>query len=349
MKTVVKQTGPMVRGVAAVTLALLLSCGICRAETTLRIADSLPSGHFIATELTRPFIDQVQKDSNGQLKLQYFPGEQLGKAKDLLMLTQSGVADIGYVGPSYVSDKMPLSAAFELPGAFRDDCQGVRALWAMTHDGGFLQKGEFERNHVIPLLVLMLPRYQVLLSSGKPVGSVAGLAGLKVRSAGGAMDFMLRRLSMVPVKMTPPEIYESLSRGTIDGAVLPYSSALSYGLANLVKQGTVGGNFGTVVLTYSISESRWKGLSDKERSILMSAGKKESLNACKRFETIESQSLDKFKAQGMKVVPFTAADHKVMEDAFTDVGHQWASSLDSRGKPGTQMLNEMEKALAAAR
>ncbi|MGF6645929.1 MULTISPECIES: TRAP transporter substrate-binding protein [Paraburkholderia] len=329
--------------------ALTLACCNVHAETTLRLADSLPNGHFIASELTRPFIDQVQRDSKGQLKLQYFPGEQLGKAKDMLMLTQSGVVDIGYVGPSYVSDKMPLSAAFELPGAFKDDCQGTRALWAMTHDGGFLQKSEFEPNHVIPLLILMLPRYQILLSSKKPASGVQGLAGFKVRSAGGAMDFMLHNLSMVPVRMTPPEVYESLSRGTIDGAVFPYSSALAYGLSNLVRQGTVGGSFGTVVLTYSISENRWKQLSVNERTVLMTAGKENSLNACKRFETTENQSIDKFKAQGMRVISFTAADQTLMDSAFSKVGREWASGLDSRGRPGTRMLGEMEKALAAAK
>lgn len=39
----------------------------------------------------------------------------MGKAKDLLSLTQSGVLDIGYVGPSYVSDKLPLFSVGELP------------------------------------------------------------------------------------------------------------------------------------------------------------------------------------------------------------------------------------------
>jgi hypothetical protein len=39
----------------------------------------------------------------------------LGKAKDLLALTQAGVIDIAYVAPGFVSDKMPLSVVAELP------------------------------------------------------------------------------------------------------------------------------------------------------------------------------------------------------------------------------------------
>ncbi|KAA0890865.1 hypothetical protein [Pusillimonas sp. ANT_WB101] len=101
--------------------------------TTLRIADSLPNGSYIYKLVTQPFMEQVEKETNGKIKFQYFPGQQLGKAKDMLKLTQTGMADIGYIGPSYILDKMPLSSTFELPGAFSDDsCQGFKAFWNMT-------------------------------------------------------------------------------------------------------------------------------------------------------------------------------------------------------------------------
>lgn len=126
----------------------------------------------------------MEKQSQGRLKLQYFPAEQLGKAKDLLMLTQAGAADIGYVGSDCASDKMPLTAAFELPGVFKDYCQGTHALWSVTHGDGYLAKKEFAPNHVIPLLTFMLPAYQVVLSSARPAAKLQDLRGLKVRSAG---------------------------------------------------------------------------------------------------------------------------------------------------------------------
>lgn len=76
-----------------------------RAEVvTLRIADSFPAGHVFHKVLTVPFMEEVEKESDGQIKFQHFPGEQIGKAKDMLTLTQTGV-DIGSVMPDYVSDK----------------------------------------------------------------------------------------------------------------------------------------------------------------------------------------------------------------------------------------------------
>jgi TRAP-type C4-dicarboxylate transport system substrate-binding protein len=316
---------------------------------TLRIADSLPNGHIIHQVMTKPFIEAVEKESKGQIKIQHFPGEQLGKAKDLLALTQSGVADIGYIGPSYQSDKMPLSSALELPGAFADYCQGMSALWAMTHDGGYLQTKEFAPNRVIPIMTLMLPPYQVLLSSAKPIESLQSLVGLKVRSAGGAMDFVLKDLSMVPIRMTPPEIYEALSRGTIDGALLPYQSANSYGITSMLKSGSRSENFGTVVLTYSVGETKWRQLPEDVRATLMRVGKEVSLSSCKGFLKAEDEGYKKAEDAGMKTIRFSPADKKELESAFSKAAQDWAVSLDKRGKPGTEALSAVKKALGEAR
>ena len=69
---------------------------------TLRVADSLPIGHIIIDTTTKPWIELVGKLSGGAIEIQYFPAEQLGKAKELLQVTQSGLVDVGYVGPSYI-------------------------------------------------------------------------------------------------------------------------------------------------------------------------------------------------------------------------------------------------------
>ena len=314
--------------------------------TTLRIADSLPSGSFIYKLVTKPFIEEVEKATNGEVKFQYFPGQQLGKAKDMLMLTQGGMADIGYVGPGYVLDKMPLSAAFELPGAFSDDsCQGFKAFWEMTHNGGFLEKNEFAPNGIIPLLSI-ITRHHVYISADKTIKSTQDLAGMKVRSSGGAMAFTVKELGMIPVSVSPPETYESMSRGTIDGAIFPAQSAFDYGLTDLIKSGTVKKHFAGVVLTYSIGEKAWKKLPKKTQDIMLQIGKKISTTSCVGFDAAEQEAIEKMKAKGMKVIKFDAAGDKVVDAAFERSSADWAKSLDARGKPGSATLAAMRKAVA---
>ena len=339
----------LIAALSVLCSALALTSSVAAQTVSLRIADTLPSGNVIHRYLALPYIEAVEKASAGRVKFQHFPGGQLGKASDMLTLTQSGLVDVGYVGPSYQSDKMPLSSLFELPGAFGDYCQGIRALWKMTHAGGFLDKNEFTPNKIVPLLVSILPAYQLTLSTSKKIETIKDLAGLKVRTVGGATEFLARNLGMVPVRMAPPEVYESMSRGTIDGGIAPYQSLASYGLVPLIKSGTVGSSFGAVVLTYSIGEAKFKSLPENVRTLLLNSGEQISINACKQFAAAETEAIDKVAAGGMKVIRFTAAEQKVLDREYEVTAADWAGSLDKRGKPGSDALAALKKAVAEAK
>jgi TRAP-type C4-dicarboxylate transport system substrate-binding protein len=329
----------------------VLASGTARADEptiTLRLADSLPIGHIIHEAVTKPFIAAVEKRTNGKVVISHFPAEQLGKAKDLLRLTQSGVVDIGYVVPSYASDKMPLTAVAELPGGFRDACQGTAAYWALTRDGNFLAEKEFAPNGIRPLITFALPTYQILLSTRKPINSLADIEGLKIRTAGGALDLMMRGIKAVPIRMSPPEIYESMSRGTLDGAMLGYQSAVSYDLIGLLKTGTLNEPLSSVVITYSISAAKWKALPESIRKILDEEGERITNESCVKFAHAEEQALAKAKDKGIKLIHFSPDDEKTMASVFDSVSHDWASGLDSRGKPGSEALKVWRAALKAA-
>ena len=200
-------------------------------------------------------MELVTKATNGQVTFQHYPAEQLGKAKDMAQLTVAGVADISYIVPSYSSDKYPLTAVAELPGIFDTECQGSLAFYKISHNGGILETKEFGPNQLRPLVTIALPAYQIQLATGRDVKTAKDLEGLKIRTTGGAMDLMMRSIGGVPVRMAAPEIYESLTRGTLDGMIFSYQSSVSYDFGKILKSGTEGLNFGTAIFTYSIGET----------------------------------------------------------------------------------------------
>src|SRR5690606_25050744 len=164
-----------IRTLMAVALAAgLAHAGQAAADVTLRVADSLPVGHFFSNYATKYWMEEITKRTKGEVKFQYYPAEQLGKAKDLLALTQSGVADVGYVVPSYASDKMPLTAVAELPGSFSDSCSATLAYEKLARDDGILAQKEFKPNGVRLMFTLVLPPYQVF-SGKKPIENIKSL------------------------------------------------------------------------------------------------------------------------------------------------------------------------------
>jgi len=80
-----------------------------------------------------------------------------------------------------------------------------------------------------------------------------------------------------------PEIYESLTRGTLDGVIFSYQS--SYPTISADPEiGHRRLNFGTAIFTYSIGEAKFKSLPENVRKVLVEAGEQTTREGCKRFE-----------------------------------------------------------------
>jgi len=330
------------RAVCAAAVVTLPLCAFAQGATTLRVADSLPVGHFFAEKGIKFWVEQVRKNTGNAIEMQYFPAEQLGKAKDMLQLATTGVADITYVVPSYVSDKMPLMTVSELPGMAATSCQGTQAFMKMVR-GGILDQKEMTPNGVIVLFAAVLEPYQAYAS--KPINSLDGFKGLKLRTAGAAQASTIKAIGGVPVSMAAPETYDSLARGTIDGVVFPSASLLAYDLPGRLKAGTMDVSFGTVVLTYTMSIKRFQSFPENVRKAMLAAGDATARNVCDFLDGTLAENRTKITAAGVTLFKLSAADKTRLDEASTGAQKEWAAQLDARGKPASAVLEAYRNAL----
>jgi TRAP-type C4-dicarboxylate transport system substrate-binding protein len=163
------------------------------------------------------------------------------------------------------------------------------------------------------------------------------------------MDLTLRQLNAVPVRVAPPEIYESMSRGTLDGALLSYQSVTSYHLPALLKSGTLGQDFGTVAVTFAIATATLNALPENVRQTLIDAGRWISETACKPFDRTEDASIATVRAAKVRLVEPVDSDKAQLATAFEQVRAEWARRLDARGKSGTATLKAFMDAASAAK
>ena len=328
---------------AALFIALCAT-GAAQAQTKIKIADSFPVGHYLPKYVTTPMMERLKALPAAKgIEFEYYPAEQMGKAKDFLSLVQSGVIDIAYVAPGFVSDKMPLSVVSELPLDFSGSCQGTMAYWNLAKPGGLLAKKEFEPNGIRLLFTIVLPPYQVV--TRKPFASLKDIEGMKIRASGSAKELVLKKLKAIPVLMPTPEVYESLSRGTIDGVLFPFNSLAPYDIHKLSKTGTIGENFGSFVANWVISEKRWATLPAGVQQELTAMGEQITRSTCAAVEKDEAGDIEKVKAAGVKLITLSAADKASVQSVMQEVSKDWADNLDKRGKSGTEVLNAFKAGL----
>jgi len=328
---------------AALATAALATTAKADDAIHLKIADSLPANHFLAKNGVHYFIEDVEKATNGKVVFDYFPGEQLGKARDMLDLTQNGVSDVGMVASAYASEKMPLSTVFELPGGFKSSCQGTLAYWKLSQEGQYFAENELKPNRVHLLFAYVNPPYQLFLNHD--FQSLDDLDGLKIRSASGPQDLLLRKLGAAPVRTTAVEVYEALSRGTVDGLVFPPPTAIVYDVQNFTKNVTRGENFGSVPVAYVISDRSWRKLSPELQKTILAVGEKTTQRICQMTDDDVATSFEKLAAKGANVIHLSEADNEKLQGVFAAVSDDWIQKLEERGKPAKAAYQAFQQAV----
>ena len=325
-------------------ICFVLPYGAVRAEILLKVADRYPAHHYISEAGAKVWMEKVTAATNGEVKFQYFPAEQLGKTKDMMALTLSGVTDVGEIATGYVTEKLPLSSVVELPESFATACQGSLAAYELSRPGGVMFDKEYGPQGLRVLLALTPSPYQIF--ARPKLQALADLKGVKLRSAGGGMDTLLRQLEAVPIRVSPADTYQALSRGTIDAAVMPTASIPAYDLAGFTKNALMGTNFGSTLLIYTISERKWQQLPENVREAMTKAGEETTRSLCARSEQEDQTALTKLKDAGVTVTTISPADEFRLRELAGPIARDWAATIDKAGKDGTAALQAFQGAIS---
>lgn len=177
-----------------------------------------------------PWCEKVARDSGNRIKCDVFPSMQLGGAPaQLYDQAKDGVVDVVFTIPGYTAGRFPLIEVFELPFMASTPEATSRAAWDYAAS---YAKDEFKDTR---LLALNVNGPCNVYTTKQPIRTQADFKGLKVRAPNRQTSNMLAMLGANPVGMPLPAVPEGLSKGVIDGTVVPYEIAPSIKLDELTK------------------------------------------------------------------------------------------------------------------
>lgn len=314
--------------------------------TTLKYATHMPPTHFQIANGDTVLMDRATALSDGAIEFEFYPAEQAGKALQLFDLVRNGVVDIADIATANISiDKVPLLGVWEMPGLVDTPCQGAAAIRALSTDDGLLAKDSFGPQGVRVLSVWSFPSYGPAVSR-QPIESVEDMRGLKIRNAGGAMEFSMESLGAISVKMPSPEIFQSLQRSTLDAVMFSFLGAKQLDLQSIAEYGASGYSFGSPGVISIMSESKFQSLPPEQQKALVDAGLEAENNFCSFVEENEASALDALREEGLKVHIWTDEQKAQLDETLAGVSKQWADNLDARGKPGSEVLETFTNLLA---
>lgn len=326
-------------------LGLTASAGIAQ-EVSLRLGTHIAAAAPGVVEGTNVFAENVAELSGGEVNVQVFPGEQAGKVMQMMDLVQAGAVDIGVLTSALVSgDRLPLFGLLELPGIDASLCDVSDAVSAMSEPGQVIYENDLAPNGIRILAVWPYPPYGPA-ASRKEITNIEDLQGMRLRNAGGLMEYSVVALGGVPVRMPSPEVYQSLQRGTIDAVLFSFLSVKSFDLSSVADFGTTGFSFGTPGDLLIISENRFQSLSPEQQEALLEAGRRTSKHWCEHVTVTEKQDLEEMRAAGMSIHTWSPEQVEQLTTTTQSVTENWVKTLEERGQPGGEALETFHTLLA---
>jgi TRAP-type C4-dicarboxylate transport system substrate-binding protein len=201
-------------------LLSVLGCavGLAAGDAAAQAKYNLRWGHYLAdspfVQLEKDFANQIEKRTNGQVKITITFAQGLGKTTELLTLTAKGAIDMTATAPGYNPDQLHYWRAFQLPLTFETSKQAMQLLGTVVKEFPVYRQ---EMNRAGVEWLFQQPLGEYFLSGASPeCDSLASLKGKKIRSFGADIPKAFTAIGAVPVTVAPTDIYEALQRGTLD-------------------------------------------------------------------------------------------------------------------------------------
>lgn len=261
------------------------------------------------------FKEEVEKITDGQLKIEIFTNGSLGNDKDLLEGLKIGSTDIWVGGAGVLSGSSDTAQIFTVPFMF-DNQDHFDTVYNGAVGQDIANKIKEESGYNILSYWARGARW---LTVNKEVNIPEDLSGLKIRVPESPVFVKSwQQLGAAPTPMAFGEVFTSLQQGVIDGQENPlsliYTSKFNEVVDYLVRTEHV-----REPITLVISDTKFKSLSAEFQKALVAAANGEAKTfAAEEVAEGESGYLTKLQEGGMTLIEPDLTKFQEKLDGFVD-------------------------------
>ena len=275
--------------------------------------------HIFATQ----FAKEVEKLSDGKMKINVYPQSTLGGDRELMESCKDG--DIPFVvqSPAPQVSFMPQLCVFDTPCLFENIDDARKAI-----DNPDFQKEiqKIYKGAGYDLLGIADQCFRVM-TSAKPFTGIESFKGQKIRTMENAYHLQFwKQMGANPTPMSFSEVYIGLQQGTIDAQENPYEVIVS---SRLYEQQdyVVETNHLPHLISLIVSDEFFEGLSKKEQNVITEASEIAKKYAREQSDTRIAEKIKVIEESGTKIVPMSDELRQEVGDASKGVTEEIRHSV----------------------
>jgi len=306
------------------------------AKTQLTYANFFPPTH-IQSQLAESWCKEVEKRTNGEIVIKYFPAGTLTKAPQTYDGVVQGIADIGMTVLAYSRGRFPVASAIDLPMGYSSGVQATSVANAV------LDKFSPKEFNDTQIMFLHAHGPGIIHTRDKAVNSLDDLKGLKLRGTG-TSGLVQAALGASPVGKSMRDCYPMLQKGVVDGSSHPMESNKGWKLGEVVHY--MVQNYSTAYTTtfaVFMNKDKWNKISPENQKIILEINAEFAAKHGKAWDDADEKGLAFFTEKGGKVITQSDAESKKWADKASVVVDEYIEKVSAKGIDGKAVVEVIKE------
>ncbi len=318
---------------AIVTSLLMFQTTAIAGTIKLNYANFPPAPTFPCVQMERWKV-LVEKQTNGQVKINTFPGGTLLGAKGMMDGVIAGQSDIGTICMAYQPGRFIVTNAMSLPLGIKNAKIGSVALLKLYEK----YKPKAFKDVVVLAMFTNAPGN---VMTKNPVMTLADMKGLDLRASGGAAQ-ILKAWDANPVGMPMPSTVEALQKGTVKGLFSSLEVMKDFKFAENCKFVTMTQ---TAVYPFAVimNKAKYNSLPKNIQSVIMNLKQEQSLwTGTYMDEQIKKSIAWSKESNNVEFITLSASEKSKWNDKLDFITEGWIKNANTKGLPAEEIINDIK-------
>lgn len=314
----------LIAGIALAVAPLMWAQGALAQEKTMRIGLATAATHIQNTG-SEAFKAFIEEKTNGAIKVEIYPGAQLGDNKAMLDSVKIGAvdgifpspADLGNIDKNFNILNFPfLFDSQETANRVMDGPWGDKMLGLLDNYG---YKG----------LAIVDSGFRHTTNSKHAIKSIEDFQGLKIRMQPNPLHLdIFRALGANPAPLSFSELFSALQQGVMDGQENPLNNIYASKLHEVQKYVTLDGHIYDTNI-FLVGKTFFEGLTPEQQELFQQGA--DVIVAAMRAALLErdAAALEGMKSAGLEITEVSPEFHAKLVEATKPVVEKYLPTVDA--------------------
>ncbi|MBA7696811.1 Solute-binding protein [subsurface metagenome] len=284
-------------------------------------------------------IKEIEKRTNGRVKISYFPGGTLTKPRVCYDGVVKGISDIGMSCFAYTRGKFPVMEAVDLPFGYKSGKVATRVAWE------YYKRMRPKELRDVKVLVIHA-HGPGILAARKDVNSLDDIKGMKIRCTG-LSSKIAKYLGAAAVAMPQNQAYEALQKGVVEGTFCPIEVLKGWKQGEVIDYVIETKALGyTTAMFVVMNKKKYESLPPDIKKVFDEVGKEWVDVHGDVWNKIDGEGREYALQLGKKIHGLSPAQETKWIQSISPIIIEYQSKMEKNGLPGKKAVSLLRDLIA---